>query len=141
MYSSVTIESHESLNCLLLCLYCDFQGIIFPCFVISLGLTLSKSVNSFKLLSKPLTRKIYFHDDIIYQICSKTSLIMISIESWSPLKFVSIAYFWIISIVALRCSGYLQLSLNSDFVQAWILLALCWKFVMVRIYDNGLGWK
>ena len=46
------------------------------------------------------------------------------------------------------CSAWLsllhnliQLSLNSGSVQVQSLLAACWRFAMVRISDNGPGWK
>ena len=37
--------------------------------------------------------------------------------------------------------NFIQLSLNLGSAQAQILLAACWRFVMVRISDNGPGWK
>ena len=37
--------------------------------------------------------------------------------------------------------NFIQLSLNSGSAQVQILLAACWRFVMVRISDNGPGWK
>ena len=35
----------------------------------------------------------------------------------------------------------IQLSLNSGSAQIQTLLAACWRFEMVRIFDNGPGWK
>ena len=37
--------------------------------------------------------------------------------------------------------NFIQLSLNSGSAQVQILLAACRRFAMVRISDNGLGWK
>ena len=37
--------------------------------------------------------------------------------------------------------NFIQLSLNSGSAQAQILLAVCRRFVMVRISDNGPDWK
>ena len=37
--------------------------------------------------------------------------------------------------------SFIQLSLSSGFAQVQILLAVCPRFAMVRISDNGSGWK
>ena len=37
--------------------------------------------------------------------------------------------------------NFIQLSLNSGSAQVQILLAACRRFAMVRISDNGPGWK
>ena len=37
--------------------------------------------------------------------------------------------------------NFIQLSMNSGSAQDQILLALCQIFEMVRISDNGPGWK
>ena len=37
--------------------------------------------------------------------------------------------------------NFIQLSLNSGSAQVQILLATCRRFVMVRIFNNGPGWK
>ena len=37
--------------------------------------------------------------------------------------------------------NFIQQSLNSGSAQAQILLRACWRFAMVRISDNGSGWK
>ena len=36
---------------------------------------------------------------------------------------------------------FIQQSLNSDSVQAQILLAICQRFAMMRIFDSGPGWE
>ena len=41
----------------------------------------------------------------------------------------------------LLLDNFIQQSLNSGSAQTQILLAACWKFAMVRIFDNGPGWK
>ena len=37
--------------------------------------------------------------------------------------------------------NFIHLSLNSGSAQVQTLLAACWRFAMVRISDNGPGWK
>ena len=37
--------------------------------------------------------------------------------------------------------NFIQLSLNSGSAQVQTLLAACRRFAMVRISDNGPGWK
>ena len=37
--------------------------------------------------------------------------------------------------------NFILQSLNSDSVQAQILLAICQRFAMMRIFDSGPGWE
>ena len=37
--------------------------------------------------------------------------------------------------------NFIQQSLNSDYAQVQTMFAAFWRFVMVRIFDNGPGWK
>ena len=37
--------------------------------------------------------------------------------------------------------NFIQQSLISGFAQIQNLLAACWRFAIVRIFDNGPGWK
>ena len=39
------------------------------------------------------------------------------------------------------CANFIQRSLKSGSVQIQILLVACRGLMMVRISDNGLGWK
>ena len=49
---------------------------------------------------------------------------------------IGIGIFWLSLL-----HNFIQECLNSGFMQVQILLAVCHIFVMVRMSDNGSGWK